>query len=460
MGSQGNAWVSPTPHHHCDPWGAVAPVPQAGPLSLPRDPGVPSPSHLTSPPGHKWRELRARPRGGGGGEKRRIMPRMQDTRKEPSPSQGCGAALGGNSQPRQPLYFRFSFSAFLTSWGLPKAELPYFHLSHMEQPQGAEQCLLPPQSVPLQVSPAKPSPAMCPCADDPLPCIGIPSQQCVPPHRHGPLYPLSSSSQCLQDHHAGMDTGQRGGLEGGWHRGCQQLCLWLASQARPPLGARVQLLKIESENIWVPHQERERGGFHLRLHQPHAILASRHPHCSPATLSPSWRCPAPRSGWIPLGSLGELLQRLAQILLKRKNSRQVALPNLVIPSPAVLAAPSAAISSLRSPQCGGDREEQFCLSKHPTTSTLRRPRHTGLGSGLLLDSLALGRCCHGPTQDPGGKCTSWASSPRSTEDPTLNPQLAASLGKRDPLSWPRTAGIGCYEAFAGSVLTLVNDSPQ
>lgn len=98
------------------------------------------------------------------------------------------------------------------------------------------------------------------------------------------------------------------------------------------------------------------------------------PPCSPTTLSPTRQCPSPRSGWIPLGSLGELLQRLAQILHKRKNSQQVALPNLVIPSPAALAAPSAAISSPRSPLRGGDREERLCLGQS-------RAQSSGLGRG-------------------------------------------------------------------------------
>jgi len=155
-----------------------------------------------------------------------------------------------------------------------------------------------------------------------------------------------------------------------------------------------------------------RGGVHPRLRQLHAAPASRHPPRSPATLSPTRRCSSPRSGWIPSGSLGELLQRLAQILHKRKNSRQVALPNLVIPSPAALAAPSAAISSPRSPQRGGNREERFCLGKHRAESTQRRPRRPALGRGPLPGSLGWGRCCRGPTRGPGGKRT-----PRGKQKP-------------------------------------------
>lgn len=88
------------------------------------------------------------------------MPRMQDTAEEPSPSPstragGCGtASLGAEAawpesvlslqatplQSLQRCYFCFSFSAFLTSWGLSKAGLPRFHLSTMEQLWGAELC--------------------------------------------------------------------------------------------------------------------------------------------------------------------------------------------------------------------------------------------------------------------------------------------------------------------------------
>lgn len=160
-------------------------------------------------------------------------------------------------------------------------------------------------------------------------------------------------------------------------------------------GASVQLLKIESENIRAPHPDRERG-VHPHLHRPHAAPVSHHPPCSPATLSPTRQCLSPRSGWIPLGSLGELLQWLTQILHKRKNSRQVALPNLVIPSPAVLTAPSAAISSPRSPPCSGggtgrsgSASANAPCRKHPAPATMRRawPRAAsglaGLG-GMLL----------------------------------------------------------------------------
>lgn len=92
----------------------------------------------------------------------------------------------------------------------------------------------------------------------------------------------------------------------------------------------------------------------------HQHLAT-HPPCS----RPRPRCPqgrrwqSLRAGWIPSGFCRRICsgRALAQILLKRKNRRQVALPNLVIPSPAGCCwrLRHAAISSPRFFEGGGKR---------------------------------------------------------------------------------------------------------
>lgn len=271
-------------------------------------------------------------------------------------------------------------STFLTSWGLSKAGLPCFYLSPTKQSRGAEQHSHP-KGVPLRQ--CVPYHATALQQRVPGQVMSPPLQRRVPLQRHIPPHPLSPSPQPLWESHAGRDRGvasKAGGMEGGSSH-TPQLAPW----AKPLLGASVQLLKIESENIWVLNPD-GRGGCipappaaRCPGVSPPTLLPSQSP--PPVTLSPAQWSLSPRSGWIPLGSLGELLQRLAQILHKRKNSRQVALPNLVIPSPAALTAPSAAISSPRSPLRGGDREERFCLGKHHVESTLHRPLRAGLSQG-------------------------------------------------------------------------------
>lgn len=72
----------------------------------------------------------------------------------------------------------------------------------------------------------------------------------------------------------------------------------------------------------------------------HASARRQHLATHPPRSRP--RCPqgrrwqSLRAGWIPSGFCRRIRsgRALAQILLKRKNRRQVALPNLVIPSPA------------------------------------------------------------------------------------------------------------------------------
>lgn len=249
--------------------------------------------------------------------------------------------------------------------------------------------------------------ATCPCADDvpsPLLCplaVMCPRAETRPPASSPPFTPAGPSS--LRENHAGTERWPRRWV-------AQRVSAVVAPLAKPLLGASVQLLKIESENIPVPHPDREkrrRGG------PSPPPPAAGCPGASPPTLLPCHLRPlCPQAGGArPQGQggslrvlfLGELLQRLAQILHKRKNSRQVALPNLVIPSPAAFAAPSAAISSPRSPPRGGDREERFCFGKRRAESTPRRPRRAGLGRGPLPDSPGFGRCCRGPVPGPGGK---------------------------------------------------------
>ena len=128
-------------------------------------------------------------------------------------------------------YFGFSFSAFLTSWGLSEAGLPHFHLSPVERPRGAERCPPPPgcpftAMCPLQ---CRHLAATCPCADDVPTAAAVSPCSDVPPCRDRshptsslPFTPVPTGPPSLRDSHAGVDVGQRGGLKGGWHGGCQQ----------------------------------------------------------------------------------------------------------------------------------------------------------------------------------------------------------------------------------------------
>lgn len=160
--------------------------------------------------------------------------------------------------------------------------------------------------------------ATCPCADDaPHPCSSIPLQRCVPlqrrvlcPHSPCPLHPPlppgppacgKATPRWTWD---GDVTLKVGGTEGASTHAPQ-----LAPWARPPLGASVQLLKIESENIRVPSPDGEtEGGGSIPASTGRTLSQRLVTHPSPQPpLSPTRRCPSPRSGWIPFGfSLGEI----------------------------------------------------------------------------------------------------------------------------------------------------------